>query len=453
MFDILTTRLSETFERLRGRGSLTEAEVADSLRDIRRALLEADVALPVVKKLIADIQAQAVGEALIKSVKPGELIVKLVHDALTKVLGEPQPFIVNAPAPAVILMCGLQGSGKTTTAAKLAKRLKEKDGKSVMLASLDIYRPAAQSQLQTLAERIGVPMLDIRAGEQPLAITTRALASAKEAKADILILDTAGRLEIDEKLMQELVDVRNLAKPAATLLVADALTGQVAVQVAQSFQSQVGITGLVFTRVDGDGRGGAILSVREVTGVPITFFGMGEGVDALEPYRPEGVASRLLGQGDVVAFVEKMQSAMQEDDTKALEEKLLSGQALTLDDLKRQLKMMTRLGSLGGLLGMLPGMGKMLEKVDASKLDKKIILRQIAVIDSMTPQERKTPTILNAKRRIRIAKGAGVEVSDVNKLLKMHEQMGQMTKMLSKMGGPSGAMGALKGMLGGKGPF
>jgi signal recognition particle subunit SRP54 len=443
MFQTLTDRLSKTFEALRSRGVLTEEDVAAALREIRRALLEADVALPVVKKLLARVQEQAVGAALTKSVKPGDQVVKIVHDALLEVLGQPQPFELRATPPAVVLLCGLQGSGKTTTAAKLAKWLREKQKKTVLLASLDVYRPAAQQQLQELAGRIETPMVDIREGEKPLAITKRALAQAKAEGADVLILDTAGRLELDDTLMDELVAVRDVAGPAATLLVVDALTGQVAVQVAAAFQKAVEITGLVFTRVDGDGRGGAILSVRDITGVPIQFLGMGEGVEALQPYRPDGVADRILDRGDVVALVEKMQAVTEEDDARALEAKLMSGQSLTLNDLKKQLKMMTRMGGLGNMLNLLPGMGKLKDKIDPGKLDDRVIKHQIAIIDSMTRQERLNPHILNAKRRKRIAAGSGTAVADVNKLIKMFEQMNKMTKMMKKMGGAA----ALKNML------
>ena len=438
MFDTLTQRLENTFSRLRGRGSLTEQDVTDALREIRRALLEADVALPVIKKLVSTVQERAVGEQLIKSIKPGEQVVKYVHDALLETLGEPEPFTLTGNKPQVVLMCGLQGSGKTTTAAKLAKWLQEKQQKKPMLASLDVYRPAAQEQLQTLAGRINVPMLDIRDGEQPLAITKRALVQAQESGAEVLILDTAGRLEVDETLMQELQMVKELATPTASLLVVDALTGQVAVQVARAFADDIGITGLAFTRIDGDGRGGAVLSVRQETGVPIHFLGTGEALEKFELYRPDGIANRILGQGDVVALVETMQNAMDEDEAKGLEEKLLSGQKMDLNDLRKQLNMMRKMsklgGGLGGMLGLVPGMGKALKGVDTSKLNsdeaKKAILHQMAVIDSMTKKERMNPAILNARRRQRIAAGAGVQVQDVNKLIKMYEQMNKLTKML-----------------------
>ncbi len=429
MFQTLTERLSHTFSGLRGRGVLTEDDVQLALRDIRRALLEADVALPVAKQMINQVKEQAVGTELTKSVKPGEQVIKLVHDALIKTLGEPETFQLKATPPAVVLMCGLQGSGKTTSAAKLANWLQQQQKKTVMLASLDVYRPAAQQQLQTVAERMATPMLDIRDGEKPLEITRRALKTAKSDGVDVLILDTAGRLEIDETLMHELQAVKRLSQPAASLLVADALTGQVAVQVAAGFQEQIGIDGLIFTRVDGDGRGGAILSVRAETGVPIYFLGMGEDISAFETYRPQGIADRLLDKGDVVSFVEKMQGAVDEDEAAGLQSKLMSGQKMNLEDLAKQLRMMKRMGGFQSMLGFMPGMGKLKDKINPDKMDKKALERQLAIVSSMTPKERKKPELLNARRRQRIAAGSGQTVADVNKLVKMLDQMNKMTKM------------------------
>lgn len=443
MFETLANKLQNTFDSLTGRGSLSENDVEAALREIRLALLEADVALPVVKQIVATVRTEAVGEKVLKSVTPGQQVVKIVHEALITALGEGATLNLNAAPPVVILMCGLQGSGKTTTTGKLAKVLKDQHKKDVLLASLDIYRPAAQEQLQTLAERVGVTGLPIVAGEKPIEITKRALAEARRQSKDVLILDTAGRLELDADLMDELQQVRALANPTETILVADALTGQVAVQVATAFNEQVGITGLILTRIDGDGRGGAALSMRAVTGVPIKFLGLGEGMDALETFRPEGLASRILGQGDVVALVEKAQAAVNEDDAKQLEEKLMSGKKLDFNDMKKQLKMMKRMGGMTGMLGLLPGLNKLKDKVDPSKLDDKVLVHQMAVIDSMTPAERRQPQLLNAKRRKRIAAGAGLEVSDVNKLVKMVEQMDKMSKMMKKMGG----MGALSKLM------
>lgn len=443
MFNQLSDRLKSAFDKITGHGVITEKDVDATLREVRIALLEADVALPATKKLLSHVKEKALGEDVIKSVTPGQQIVKIVNDALVELLGEASPLNLATQPPAVVLMSGLQGSGKTTTAAKLAKHLQEKENKRVLLASADIYRPAAQEQLQTLAEKIGAAFLPIKAGEQPAAIAKRALAEARTSATDVLIFDTAGRLELDDQLMAELKDLKKILSPSETLLVADSLTGQSAAHVAKAFHQAVDVTGIVLTRMDGDGRGGAALSMREVTGKPIKFIGLGEGVEALEPFRPEGTASRILGQGDVVALVEKAAAAVSEDDMAAMQEKMFSGKGMDLNDMRKQLKMMQKMGSMKGLMGMLPGMGKLAKKVDASKLDDKIIIHQIAVIDSMTKAERKSPEILNARRRARIARGAGVEVSTVNKLVKTHQQMQKAMKMMKKMGGPA----ALQGMM------
>lgn len=455
MFTQLSDRLKGVFDTLTGRGSLSEADVKTALRELRVALLEADVALPAIKQLLAKVKEEAVGEAVLKSVTPGQQVVKIVHDALVDLLGEGEDLNLNAPKPVVILMAGLQGSGKTTTTAKLARRLIKLNKKRVMLASTDIYRPAAQEQLQTLAEKVEADFMPITEGEQPVAIAKRALAEAKKSGADVLFIDTAGRLELDDDLMTELVAVQEAVQPTETLLVADSLTGQTAVNIADAFNKAVNITGLILTRLDGDGRGGAALSMRTVTGVPIKFIGLGEDVGALESFRPEGIADRILGQGDVVALVEKAATAIDEEDALKMQEKMMSGSGLDLNDLKKQLQMMLKMaggGGLGGLMGLMPGMGKLMKQVDASKLDSQVVVHQIAVIDSMTKAERRNPSLLNARRRQRIAKGAGVEVSTVNKLVKMHEQMNRAMKQLKKMGG----MGALAGMMGGgkmPGPF
>lgn len=451
MFNQLADRLKGTFDKLSGRGTLSEADVEKALREVRVALLEADVALPVIKKFMAHVREQAVGEDVLKSIKPGEQVVKIVHDSLLEVLGEGEDLNLNTQPPAVILMAGLQGSGKTTTAGKLAYRLVNKQNKKVLLASTDIYRPAAQEQLQTLASKVGCDFMPIENGEKPVSITERALRKARTEGFDVLIVDTAGRLELDDELMHELIAVRNTCKPVETLLVTDSLIGQAAANVAKAFHEAVGVSGIVLTRVDGDGRGGAALSMREVTGQPIKFIGLGEGIDALQPFHPQSIADRILGMGDVVSLVEKAQAAMEGDDAKELEEKLMSGKSFDLNDLKKQMKMMRRMGSMKGMLDMLPGMGKLKSKVDPSKLDDKVIIHQMAIIDSMTPGERKNPDILNARRRQRIAKGAGVEVSAVNKLIKMHQQMGKAMKMMHKMGGPAAMMNMMK--QGGPGGF
>ena len=449
MFDQLSTRLKGVFDKIASRGLLTEGDVDNVLRDVRIALLEADVALPVIKQFMAKVRVDAVGEKVLKAVKPGEQVVKVVHDALVDVLGAGEPLNLRAQAPVVILMAGLQGSGKTTTSAKLAKFLREKEHKKVLLASLDVYRPAAQEQLATVARQAGAESLPIIADQQPPDITRRALDEARRGGYDILILDTAGRLQVDAAMMAELEQVKKLAAPTETLLVADSLTGQVAVEIATAFHEQIGITGIILTRIDGDGRGGAALSMRAVTGQPIKFLGTGENIGGLSPFSPDRLAGRILGMGDVVELVERAQQAMSEEDAAGMQEKMFSGQ-FTLEDLKKQLKMMRKMGSMTQMLDLIPGMGKFKDKIDPSKLDDKAMNRQVAIIDSMTPKERRNPDILNAKRRKRVAAGAGVSVHDVNKLIKSYDQMRRAMKQLKKMGG-IGALGKLMG--GGKPPF
>lgn len=443
MFDQLSNRLDGVFKKLTGRGVLTSADVDAALREVRIALLEADVALPVIKKLMKNVKENAVGEKITKSIKPGEQVIKIVNDALIDVLGEAEELNLATQPPAVVLMVGLQGSGKTTTTAKLAKRLHEKEKKKVLMASLDIYRPAAQKQLAVLGERIGVDTLEIIPGQKPEDITKRALEKAKTGGYGVLMLDTAGRLEVDDTLMVELENVKKLANPIETLLVVDSLTGQVAVNVAQTFHDRIGITGNVLTRIDGDGRGGAALSMREVTGSPIKYLGMGEGVGALEVFRPKSIADRILGMGDVVSLVEKVQEAASEEDMMAMMEKMLSGQ-FDMNDMKKQMKMMQKMGSMKGIMKMIPGISKMAKQLDDAKMDDKMVVHQIAIIDSMTKQERRNPALLNAKRRQRIAKGCGLEVSAVNKLMKSHQQM---QKMMKKMGG--GGLAGMANMFGG----
>ena len=447
MFDQLSSRLKGVFDRLTSRGLLTATDVDDALREVRIALLEADVALPAIKKVITAVRERAVGEEVTKSVTPGQQVIKIVNDALVSVLGEGEELNLRAQRPVVILMAGLQGSGKTTTAGKLARYLKEKLGKKVLMASLDVYRPAAREQLQTLAERTGTHSLPIVETEKPLATTARALDVARKEGYDVLILDTAGRLQIDDEMMAELKAIHAAATPTETLLVADGLTGQVAVDVAQAFHSQVGVTGIILTRMDGDGRGGAALSMREVTGQPIKFLGTGEGMEGLTPFDPNRVAGRILGMGDVVALVERAQQAMGEDDMAEVQERMFSNQ-FDLNDLKKQLGMMKRMGSLTSMMDLIPGMGKFKDKIDPSKLDDKIVIRQIAIIDSMTPKERKRPDMMNARRRKRVADGAGVTVHDVNKLLKSYDDMRRMMKKLGGMGGLAALMGGGKGIPG-----
>lgn len=443
MLEFIQEKLGKALASLTGKGLLTEADVDAALRDLRVSLLEADVALPAIKHLMAKVRTEAVGEAVLKGANPGQQVVKIVYDALVDLLGEAAPLTLNVAPPAVILMCGLQGGGKTTTSGKLAKLLGETQKKRVMLASLDVYRPAAIEQLAILAEKTGA-MSFSHDSMDVMVRAKAAMAEAKKHSVDVLIVDTAGRLAIDENLMLELEKIRDLVKPAASLLVADGQTGQVAVEVAKAFHERIALTGLVLTRMDGDARGGAALSMRFITGVPIIYLGVGEAVGALEAFRPDGLAGRILGQGDVVALVQKMQSAAATEDGQKLEQKLMSGKSLDMNDLKKQMLMMKKMGGMTGMLDMLPGMGALKGKIDPSKVDDKVILRQIAVIDSMTAAERKSPIILNAKRRIRIAKGCGLTVHDVNKVVKMHEQMNQMTKMM-KSGKLQQMMAQMKG--------
>jgi len=444
MFDSLSDRLSTVFDRLRGRGALNEADVRGAMREVRIALLEADVALPVVREFVDKVTEQAVGQQVLKSVTPGQQVVKIVHDALIDMLGaEASDLHIDVTPPAVVLMVGLQGSGKTTTTGKIAKRLREKGGKKVMMASLDVARPAAQEQLRVLGEKAGVATLPIVAGQQPVDIARRAMQAAKLQGYDVLLLDTAGRLHVDQALMDEMKAIADVSAPAETLLVVDALTGQDAVNVAKSFSEQVALTGVVLTRLDGDARGGAALSMRAVTGKPIKFAGVGEGLDGLEAFHPERVAGRILGMGDVVSLVEKAQETIKVEEAEALAKKMAKGQ-FDLNDLRSQLAQMQRMGGLTGLAGMLPGMKKMQGAMQQSGIDNKILVHMDAIIGSMTPKERTRPELMNAKRKIRVAKGSGTTVQEVNKLLKMHQDMATMMKKVRKMGG-LGKLGALFG--------
>ena len=446
MFDALTDRLTGVFDGLTGRGALSEKDVSAAMREIRVALLEADVALPVVKDFIGKVKEEAVGEAVIKSVTPGQMVIKIVHDALVEMLGgdEDDPKLRIDSPPAVIMMAGLQGSGKTTTTGKLAKRLKEKERKKVLLASLDVRRPAAMQQLAILAEQVGVSSLPIIEGQLPVDIAKRALQAAKLQGFDVVILDTAGRTTLDEQMMGEAEDVAKIAKPQETLLVADALTGQDAVETAKRFNGRLPLTGLVLTRMDGDGRGGAALSMRAVTGLPIKVLGVGEKMDGLDLFSAKRIAGRILGRGDIVSLVEKAGEQMDAEKAERMARKMAKGQ-FDLDDLADQLRQMQQMGGLGGIMGMLPGAKKAKQAMAAANMDEKMFKRQEAIISSMTKKERAKPALLNASRRKRIAAGAGVQVSDVNKLMKMHQQMSGMMKKMGK-GGMKGLMGAMGGM-------
>jgi signal recognition particle subunit SRP54 len=434
MFETLTTRLGGILDRLKRRGALGESDVAEALREVRVALLEADVALPVVRDFIAAVREKAVGQEVLRSITPGQMVVKVVHDHLVRLLGGAGAALDLGAPPAVVLLCGLQGSGKTTTAAKLAKRLHEKERKKVLLASLDVQRPAAQQQLEVLARQAEVASLPIVPGQQPLEITRRALETARREGFDVLILDTAGRLHVDPALMDELVAVRDLSRPHEVLLVADALTGQDAVNVATQFQARVDLTGIILTRMDGDARGGAALSMRAVTGRPIKLVGVGEKLDALEPFHPERVASRILDMGDVVSLVEKAAELVDKEQAERLAKRLARG-SFDLNDLKSQLQQVGRMGGMGGILGKLPGIGKLKAQLGDARIDDKLLLRQVAIIDSMTPAERRNPDIIHASRKRRIAAGSGTGVPEVNRLLKQHRQMQDMMKRMKKAGG------------------
>lgn len=445
MLDGLTSRFGSIFDKLRGRGVLNEADVDEAMREIRMALLEADVALPVVKDFIAKVREKAVGAEVIKSIAPGQMVVKIVHDELATMLGEANAELnLNNVPPVTILMVGLQGSGKTTSSGKLAKRLLEKNRKKVMLASLDTRRPAAQEQLAVLAGQVGAVSLPIIAGQTPLEITKRAQSEAKLQGVDVLILDTAGRLAIDEELMAEVAAVRDLAQPHEVLLVADAMTGQDAVNVAKHFHEKVGVTGLVLTRLDGDARGGALLSMRAITGCPVKLIGIGEKLDAFEPFHPGRMADRILGMGDVVSLVEKAAENIDHAEAEKMAAKMMSGEGFTLDDMLMQFRQVKKMGGLKGIMGFMPGAAKIKEAMAQKNISEDIVGKQEAIILSMTRAERRNPDIIKAKRRQRIAAGSGTQVSDVNKLIKQFEQMRDMMKRMKKMGG-------LKGLLGGGG--
>ncbi len=447
MFETLSDRLGGVFAALRGRGALNENDVRGAMREVRIALLEADVALSVVRGFVDRVTEEAVGQNVLRSVTPGQQVVKIVNDALTEMLGsDASDLELGVTPPAVILMVGLQGSGKTTTTAKIARRLSDKDRKKVLMASLDVNRPAAQEQLAVLGAQINVATLPIVAGQQPVDIARRALQSAKLQGYDVLMLDTAGRLAIDQPLMDEMKAVSQIAMPTETLLVVDALTGQDAVNVARSFSDQVPLTGVVLTRMDGDARGGAALSMRAVTGKPIKFVGTGEKLDGLEPFYPSRVAGRILGMGDVVSLVERAAEAIEVEDAERMAAKMAKGQ-FDMDDLRSQLRQMQKMGGLGALAGMIPGMKKAQAAVTSGAVDERLLVRMDAMIGSMTAKERARPELLQAKRKIRIAKGSGTTVQEVNKLLKMHQEMAGAMKRLRKMGG----MKALMGMMGGGG--
>ena len=446
MFDNLSDRLSGVFDKLRGRGALSDADVRSAMREVRVALLEADVALPVARDFVDQATEKAVGQEVLRSVTPGQMVVKIVHDQLIETLGsDASELHIDVNPPAIIMMVGLQGSGKTTTTAKLAKRLTERERKKVLMASLDVARPAAQEQLAVLGRQANVDTLPVVAGQQPVEIARRAVQAAKLQAYDVVLLDTAGRLHVDDLLMAEMKAVAQASQPTETLLVVDSLTGQDAVNVAKGFSADVELTGVILTRLDGDARGGAALSMRAVTGKPIKFAGVGEALDALEAFHPERIAGRILGMGDVVSLVEKAAETIQVEEAEKIAAKMAKGK-FDLDDLRAQIGQMQRMGGLGALANMLPGMKGMKDAV-AKAQDSKALVHLEAMMSSMTAKERAKPELINAKRKIRIAKGSGTTVQDVNKLLKMHQEMSTAMKRLKKMGG----FGKIAAMFGGGG--
>ena len=451
MFDNLGDKLGGIFDKLKKRGALKEADVAEAMREVRVALLEADVALPVVKDFIEKVKAEAVGEEVLRSVTPGQMVIKIVHDNLVDMLGqEPESLRVHGNPPNVVMMVGLQGSGKTTTTAKIAARLTRLEKKKVLMASLDIYRPAAQQQLQQLGDQNGLAVLPIVFGEQPVAISKRALHVGRTEGYDVVMLDTAGRLHIDDDLMKEVADVRDAVDPGETLLVTDAMTGQDSVTIAKEFSDKVGISGIVLTRVDGDARGGAALSMKAVTGTPIKFMGLGEKIDELEAFDARRVAGSILGQGDVVGLVERAQQVIDHEDAERQAKKMMSGK-FTLEDMGEQLSQIRKMGDIKGLMGMLPGVGKIKKQIDQANIDDKKLAHQQAIIQSMTPKERRNPKLINGSRRKRIAAGSGTTVQEVNRLLKQFTMMSKMMKKAGKMG-KKGMMPAMPDMGAGQMP-
>ncbi len=462
MFENLTERLNRTFKNLTGQGRLTERNIQEALRDVRRALLEADVALPVVKQFIERVRTRAVGQEVSAALNPGQAFIKIVRDELAAVMGEAaEPLNLKVMPPAVVLMAGLQGAGKTTTVGKLAKWLKEREKKKVMVVSADVYRPAAIRQLETLAEQVGVSFFPSSPEQAPDAIAKDALAAARKQFMDVLIVDTAGRLHIDEALMDEIKRLHTTLKPAETLFVVDAMTGQDAANTAKAFHEALPLTGVVLTKADGDARGGAALSIREITGKPIKFLGTGEKLDGLEPFHPDRMAGRILGMGDVLSLIEEAEAKIDRQKAENFAKKVQKTGQFDLEDFREQLGQIHRMGGIGGLMGKLPGMGQMTAQVDPAVAEREF-RRMEAIINSMTPQERRHPSIIKGSRKRRIARGAGVQVQDVNRLLKQFEQMQKMMKKLSKggmknlmrgLGGKMPGLGGMGGLPGGGLPF
>ena len=447
MFESLSGRLADVFEKLKRRGALSETDVSGAMRDVRVALLEADVALPVVRDFIKKVQDEAVGREVLRSVTPGQMVVKIVQDQLVEMLGgEAGGLELLAPAPVAIMLVGLQGSGKTTTTAKIAARLQDRDKKKVLMASLDTQRPAAQEQLKVLGEQAGVATLPIVAGQQSVDIAKRANDAARLGGYDVVMLDTAGRLQLDEGLMAEVAAVRDAVKPYEILLVADAMTGQDAVNVAEGFKARLPLTGIVLTRGDGDSRGGAALSMRAVTGCPIKVIGVGEKLGDIEDFHPERIAGRILGMGDVVSLVEKAQETIEEEEAEKLAKKIQKGE-FDLDDMAKQLGQMRNMGGLSGMMELLPGVAKAKKQMAEAKIDESALLHQEAIISSMTPKERQRPKLIHASRKKRIAKGSGTSIQDVNKLLKQYQTMRKVMKRMSKMGEKGLARHGIQGLM------
>ncbi len=447
MFDSLSEKLGGVFKNLTGKGSLSENDVMAVSREIRVALLEADVALPVVKDFIAGIKDKAVGENVIKGVNPGQQVIKIVHDALVQMLGSEADELKFSSPPSAYLMVGLQGSGKTTSTAKIAKRLTDKHNKKVLMASLDVYRPAAQEQLKQLGEQTKIATLEIIEGQKPVDIAKRAMDVARKRGYDVVMLDTAGRLSIDETLMDEAAAIQKATNPIETLLVADAMTGQDAVQTAKAFDERVPLSGIMLTRVDGDARGGAAMSMKAVTGKPIKLIGVGEQWDALETFHPDRIAGRILGMGDVVSLVEKAVETVDADEAQAMAAKFKKGK-FDFNDLLKQMQQMKKMGGMGAMMKMMPGLSSMASKLDEAGMDDGMVKRQEAIIFSMTKAEREKPDLLNMKRKQRIASGSGTSVQEINKIVKQLKQMQTMMKQMRKMG-PGKMMGMMKDMMGG----
>ena len=448
MFESLTDRLSRTLKSLRGQGRLSEDNIRDSLREVRMALLEADVALPVVKDFIEAVRIKALGQEVITSLSPGQALIKVVNDELVAIMGESQATIdLERKPPIIILMAGLQGAGKTTTVAKLARRLREVDKKSVMVTSADVYRPAAIEQLRTLAQEVGVDFHSSTSDQKPVAIAGDAVAAAKRAGAEVLIVDTAGRLAIDQQMMAEIRAIHDAIDPAETLFVVDSMTGQDAANTAKAFDDALPLTGVVLTKTDGDARGGAALSVRHITGKPVKFIGSGEKTDALEAFHPDRMASRILGMGDILSLVEQAQGKVDHEKAERLARKVKKGKGFDLEDLRDQFTQMENMGGLGSLVDKLPGMGSGVSQAMQNPAHSKQMKRMVAIIDSMTPLERRRPEVINGSRKRRVAQGSGTQIQDVNRLLKQHKQMQRMMKKMGSKGGMANMMRGLKGKL------